>query len=896
MANKVQIKVSADDREVLESQKRIREGIAATQKQAASMRGQVKLLAPGQLEELRKIESELIKVRAVGKRVMADLSGVNKQRLNETGQAGKAFHDIDWAAVIPNVQRRAAYLRYRSREAVSGTRFEKLGPRPAQLQDLDEPPHWARNLSRSFRSAGTNIIRTGLGAAGPVGRALGGGFAAAEAGGITSMGGLAAGGIVGGGMLAAALVGKVVGGIASKIDSAGSSLIGLDTLKRQVGDVGADFNELRQRIGNAGAALGMTNREALQLATTFSKSAGLTAAGVHTMDADLKAVGGFARSFGLDPNQSAQFFGTAKRFGLAGDAGEINRLGMAIGETVAKSRGFALTDQLMSTLQDYIAVQGRQGLAAPNVRGFLGAVSGLAGAGIPGLDVGTAAGMVGQINSAISSGGLAGEASKNFSMMSLSRGGQLSALETAVLQNGGAFGTPEQAFGPGSVHAAFMDRFGGRQAPNIGGSSNYSTQIGDLRKRYGGSAAGLALATANHFGLSPSQAEALQLFGDDQLSALNGMGQDLSKISPSAIAAMSAVASSPEKARQQAGYLRSSGRLSADEMKSLNTSDDGELTNSVMQLTAKYGQQATEGSQTRDAISAMDRTLENMSASLVPAVNLIRDGVAKMAGFSSASQMDDAFNGEGARRAKAIAMTQKSMKDDYGSIWGMVGKLDEYGIRYRNYYDSVKLSEKNAKGGPRTSDRLDYVTADGGAPLFTPGTSYAPAEVTGGINYAAQEYGIDPKLLLALAKSESSLNPNVKDHQNMDGSYDIGLMQINSAGKSPEELELLRNPSHNILAGAQILKGMLKRYPSMRDALAHYKGHGGAESYADADKVLGMAGLTPLPQGAPAAAGNAPAQTVVRHEIVGVLHDSRGRVVGAFQPQTTMQKPNGASR
>ena len=45
---------------------------------------------------------------------------------------------------------------------------------------------------------------------------------------------------------------------------------------------------------------------------------------------------------------------------------------------------------------------------------------------------------------------------------------------------------------------------------------------------------------------------------------------------------------------------------------------------------------------------------------------------------------------------------------------------------------------------------------------------------------AGKKYGIDPQLLWAIAKTESQLNPNALNQNNKNGSYDIGIMQINS--------------------------------------------------------------------------------------------------------------------
>ena len=45
---------------------------------------------------------------------------------------------------------------------------------------------------------------------------------------------------------------------------------------------------------------------------------------------------------------------------------------------------------------------------------------------------------------------------------------------------------------------------------------------------------------------------------------------------------------------------------------------------------------------------------------------------------------------------------------------------------------------------------------------------------------AARRYGIDVRLLYAIAKTESGVNPRAIN-RNANGSYDVGLMQINSS-------------------------------------------------------------------------------------------------------------------
>jgi soluble lytic murein transglycosylase-like protein len=77
---------------------------------------------------------------------------------------------------------------------------------------------------------------------------------------------------------------------------------------------------------------------------------------------------------------------------------------------------------------------------------------------------------------------------------------------------------------------------------------------------------------------------------------------------------------------------------------------------------------------------------------------------------------------------------------------------------------------------------------------------------------AAQRYGVSPQLLYAIARVESHLDPQAINlrHQKRTGSYDIGLMQINSSnlpalaryGISEHDLY---NPCTSIHVGAWLL-------------------------------------------------------------------------------------------
>jgi soluble lytic murein transglycosylase-like protein len=92
---------------------------------------------------------------------------------------------------------------------------------------------------------------------------------------------------------------------------------------------------------------------------------------------------------------------------------------------------------------------------------------------------------------------------------------------------------------------------------------------------------------------------------------------------------------------------------------------------------------------------------------------------------------------------------------------------------------------------------------------------------------AGRKYGINPWLLVAIARTESGLNPRAVNRGNGNGSYDVGLMQINSAW-----LPTLRNygideerlfePCTNITVGAWILAQNMRRLGATWEAVGAY--------------------------------------------------------------------------
>ncbi|MGB9755889.1 MAG: lytic transglycosylase domain-containing protein [Desulfurella sp.] len=90
-----------------------------------------------------------------------------------------------------------------------------------------------------------------------------------------------------------------------------------------------------------------------------------------------------------------------------------------------------------------------------------------------------------------------------------------------------------------------------------------------------------------------------------------------------------------------------------------------------------------------------------------------------------------------------------------------------------------------------------------------------------------RKFNIDPKLLYAIAVTESSLNPNAVNYNNTNGSIDYGLMQINSCHLPTLERygitkNDLFNPKTNVSVGAWILGKCIQKYGYSWQAIACY--------------------------------------------------------------------------
>lgn len=666
------------------------------------------------LEQINRIGREIaranrVKFNPVDKASTADLAKVLAQwkeiakvqdslrrRLTATGQAGADFTGVDLARVYANPHSRRTVFERTVRGTSLEDRFEDM---PSSRPAPPGPPggggggggSGSRRPPGSY--PGRNVVDAGLGAMGPVGgiagRAIGAGVAGGAAAGLSAfLGPLAAFGV-------AKLVGSVVSGVTNKIGAAETESIGYDTLKRVLGDVNVQFEHLRGSLRDAANGLGMTYAESLKLGTEFAKISGMQSGQYGSLHNEVRIGAGLGRSFGLDPGQGTGFMATMRRAGVTSDESGSRRLALMIGEAVGKV-GFSKADEVLSAVSGFAMNVARTSLTGANTGGYLGALSGMAGSKMPGLDVSGSAGILAAMNSAMVSGGAAGEAGQNLLYAAIGRRLGLDPIRTNMQVQKGMFGT----------------------AGN--GMTNMQMVMDTLQKSYGHlGPQWVTHAGSRMFGVNERQFAGWQKYGQGSgLSGLDarlaGLGLSMGSINPSAIGAMSAIyTGSDEQLNAQMKALRGirgKGKLTATETQELDAAMKSgqreEFRDVLLKLTATRDQEMTDGKAARESISHLDNVMTDLATKLIPINETMRDALTAMAGklapdssFAKAAKQDLAYQTRAEILANAAA-TGESADVTNKKLLGT--GIDTGALRFaRNGADRFSDAIKQVESGGR---------------------------------------------------------------------------------------------------------------------------------------------------------------------------------------------------
>lgn len=550
-----------------------------------------------------------------------------QKRIKATGQTGKGMLDLDFSQIYPDQNVRAKQMRKIMEYTVGPGIFhggvQVPGGKPAPGVTPPPAPAHPPASGPGIGTAVGHVAQAGLRAAGPVG-----GVAAGALGtGMSAGFGAGLGGLLGG--LAALGVGKLVGAVTENVEKAEAENVAMDRLKRTLGDVNVSFDALKSVVHAGADNLRITYAEAAKLSDQFVRLGNVSASQYNTLADEVQTGTGLSRGFGLDPSEGVGVLGRMRGMGVTTDTQESRRFALLIGETIGKAGAFAKADEVMDAIAGFAESQTRASLGTPNVANYAGALSGLVGSGIPGLDPRGAASLLAKVNASLTAGGAKGEASQFFTAMVGDRMG-LDPVQTQILREGGAFASTDEAFGKDSIATKF-----GIKGPK-GGTSGKTFLQGSmeaLREQYGDDPGMLAQATANHLGTSMRHAMALLTVKPNEMGEMQKYG-DLTKFSESGIGNLSKALHGTADDRQalSRSMLGRADVAEEDKAQIRGAGTDAALKPVLAELAAKYGQERTQGTDIRDSKNALDNIKTALADKLVPLTTDIRLGIMEIAG------------------------------------------------------------------------------------------------------------------------------------------------------------------------------------------------------------------------------------------------------------------------
>lgn len=583
------------------------------------------------LDALTKNSSQLLKVHT-------ELA----RRMSATGQKGVNILDANFESMYPNPRTRAR-------------KIQEVMQYVGAAHPTARPPAQAGGIGVGGMVAGA--AQAGLRAAnGPTGGT--GGVAANAIG--TGMSAGAGAGLMGlmGGMLALG-VSKIVGSVVENIDKAEKNDVAYDRLKRQLGDVNVAFDALKVSLQAGASNVNITFEEAEKLGSQFAKLGNVTADRFSTLRTEVETGVGFSRAFGVDNEQGTGILGRMRGVGATTDENGTRRMALLIGETIGKSDAFAKSGEVMEALANYTTQQTRASMSAANTSGYAGMFSAMVGAKIPGMDVEGSANILSRLNSVLSAGGAKGEASQ-FATGVIGKRLGLDPLQTQIFRENGAFATKSRAFGDGSAYKDYM----GHSGP--AGDKTYLAATREyIESQYSGNSDEQKMlranAFANHTGLNMNQAMRVLKIKPNEMGEMEKYVGDITKLSASGIGNMAKVVSGTDSERRSvADSLLGRSDVSQDDkdkITSVMTQSVEEQKKTLAEITSRYEQERTQGSDIRDSKNALDNIKTILADKLVPLTLQMRMGIVHIAGAGKRTTdeiMGDIMDLESAKKKASI--------------------------------------------------------------------------------------------------------------------------------------------------------------------------------------------------------------------------------------------------
>lgn len=749
------------------------------------------------------------------------LSANLRNALKNTGQSGKGLADIDFSKLNPD-PKVAQRMRDRAfSHAVQGTSldptlandvdaegravpFEHKHPRAERPTEAGGGGRRGGGGGGGGRAAGGfgrgigKIFRGGLSGAGGAVEAAGSGAMEGAAGATGLLGGL--GGMVGGGLLGLGAFGayKAVSGLMDGISSAKAQDLDIDSLKRQLGDLGISFNQLRTTADSASKGLGLSTDEFTKLEDVASQASG---GAYRTPDALADATrsgAGLSRAYGLDPSAGAGFVGGMDRLNPRQNNKE---LAVMLAEAIRNSSGKALPAEVMQAMQGFASAQNRKDLSNPDMDRFGNAFSSLLG--VKGMTAENAASTIGTANSAVQ--GMGGsEAGQNFTMRAF---GGLDPIQARIRAEGGIFATNASSFSDSDVIGQYMktrgvNNWGAHGAGPGSDVTNFHAINSQFDTAYAGKGemgAEMELdAQKNYWHLNSYKQTAAFVGMDDSqhnglMKSLKSAGVDLNTLNESGMQTLASIGGAKSMGDLNSVYKDMLGRTGKDALsdsekaalaQSQQTGNFGNFQKTLTQVGATHGQEDTPAKDARDAAATLKSIETGMGRALYPPLSAIQGDINEWVGkaLPIVEEMGKGIDGI----AKFFGVNASSKP-----VSATTGSGAPYGF--------------GSGGGPVSLDPRDYPIQHKGAYLtdtIGSGINYAYGKSMGAAYGVRDDVSSSMKQLIALgadpahaaaivasAARESSMNPDAKNGDH------YGLFQLDK-GRQADYLKVMGKDVH----------------------------------------------------------------------------------------------------
>lgn len=401
-------------------------------------------------------------------------------------------------------------------------------------------------------------------------------------------------------MLAMAGVQKVAGMISQGVGQAQDEAVNNDVLMRTLRDGTTDFERLRDSVRATTEGLQLTYGEAQRLSLAWTRLT--NESNSDRLRDNVRFAAGLARGYGLDPGSMVQGLGRASFVGE-----DPRRFALILGEAVREGGMGGQVEQTMQALLRWSEGASRTLVTHSNMAEFAAMYAGLNATGQPGLKGANAEHLITQINSAVTQGGAAGDASMALTSRALARRGITDPYQVENLLEGGMFASPASE-GMGTDTASLFE-----------------IMRGEINRMYAGQPEYRRLhALARHFGINQHQARALESFHYADIGRtqtyLNRAGINMQELNPTALADIGNVMGSDDLEGWRRKLLGRSD-LSGDTRKALSITQGEELREELVKALGQSGMEKTEGTRVSESMSALSNALTASGTGLLPVVN-----------------------------------------------------------------------------------------------------------------------------------------------------------------------------------------------------------------------------------------------------------------------------------